>query len=167
MKKFVLVLAGVLSSSVVEAKLSSNKLEKQDNNIKAVISACKFNKNVLNDIKSKAIGSSVTSGIASAASAGATALSFGAVIKSGKMIDQNINPDAVSKKDDRNDLISKDNVKTLKNLRLGSTIASGVATGANLASVALNGTSAKQLAELMDNVSNCKSALDAVSLSAE
>ena len=42
MKKFVLVLAGVLSSGAVEAKLSSDKIEKQADNIKAVISACKF-----------------------------------------------------------------------------------------------------------------------------
>lgn len=147
MKKFVLVLAGVLSSGAVEAKLSSDKIEKQADNIKAVISACKFDKNVLNEVKSKSVGSAITSGVATVASGGAAALSVTAAIKS------------------KDVGFSKDNNQKVKNFRLGSTIASGVATGANLASVALSGSSVKQLAELMDRVSDCQSALNTVSIS--
>ena len=151
MKKFVLVLAGVLSSGAVEAKLSSDKIEKQADNLKAVISACKFDKNVLNEVKSKSVGSAITSGVATVASGGAAALSVTAAIKS----------KGVDVKNDK----AKDNNQKVKNFRLGSTIASGVATGANLASVALSGSSVKQLAELMDRVSDCQSALNTVSIS--
>ncbi len=181
MKKFILVLVGVLSSNYSWAKLSSTSIEKQASNIKAVIATCKFDKKVLNDVKSKSVGSTITSGIATAASGTGAALSTVAAIKAGKMIKEGF--DGEQKKDVsvstgnsaaegasdtkkiKDNKISEDNVKTLKNLRVGSTIASGIATGANLASVALNGSSVKELAELMDVIENCNTALNLVEIS--
>ena len=176
MKKFILVLIGILSSGAVNAKLSSDSIKTQASNIEAVLTLCKFNKNVLNKVKSDSVGSAVSSGIATVASGASVGLSVGAGIKSGKMIRESeevkksaksgeINPNIDLGNEGKNDKISAKNVHTLKGLRLGSTIAAGVATGANLASVALSAGSVKELAELMDSVDACQSALNSVSIS--
>ena len=187
MKKLGLILLACVSvmPSVAMAKLSSDKVQRQALNIEAVISACVFDKNALNDIKSKSVGSSISSGVALAASGTGATLSTMAALKAGKMINGQFD-DKPEKKDVSNgntggsgsaqtSAESKDNTidakkwkeenKKLKTLRLGSTIASGVATGANLATVALSATSVTKIASLMDSVSDCENALSMVEIS--
>ncbi len=63
----------------------------------------------------------------------------------------------------------RDSVKqlnsSLKNLRVASAIASGVATGANLVTVTLSGTSVSQLGKLMDDADDCEGALNSITIS--
>lgn len=54
---------------------------------------------------------------------------------------------------------------SLKNLRVASAIASGVATGANLVTVTLSGTSVSQLGKLMDDADDCEGALNSITIS--
>ena len=68
MKKIILVLLAFISTGA-EAKLSSEKIEKQAENINTVLSVCAFDRSSLDDIKGKAIGSTITSGVAVGASA--------------------------------------------------------------------------------------------------
>lgn len=168
MKKLILVLLAFVSTGA-EAKLSSTKIKKQAENIEAVISTCVFDKSVLNEVKSKSIGTSVTSGVATVASGVGATTSTMAALKAGKIIKANENNKNIAigeeadAKSETN--INKDNNAKLKNLRLASTIASGVATGANLVSVALSASSTKELAELMDKAEDCNNALSNVSIS--
>ena len=165
MKKLILVLLAFVSTGA-EAKLSSTKIKKQAENIEAVISTCVFDKSVLNEVKSKSIGTSVTSGVATVASGVGATTSTMAALKAGKIIKANEEKDniAIGSDNEENTINEKNNAK-LKNLRLASTIASGVATGANLVSVALSASSTKELAELMDKAEDCNNALSNISIS--
>ena len=148
MKKIILVLLAFISTGA-EAKLSSEKIEKQAENINTVLSVCAFDRSSLDDIKGKAIGSTITSGVAVGASAtGAvtSAIALGKTKDLADSKDKNVNSEA-------------------KNLRLISTISSGVATGANLATVVLSATSATKLAELMDKATDCNNALGVIEIS--
>ena len=62
------------------AKLSSNKIEKQKDKIQNIIDVCQFDDSVLKEIKGKTTGSIVTSSIATAASVVSTAASVGALV---------------------------------------------------------------------------------------
>ena len=148
MKKIILVLLAFISTGA-EAKLSSEKIEKQAENINTVLSVCAFDRSSLDDIKGKAIGSTITSGVAvgaSAAGAVTSAMALGKTKELADNKDKNVNSQA-------------------KNLRLISTISSGVATGANLATVVLSATSATKLAELMDRATDCNNALGVIEIS--
>ncbi|MBR4315444.1 MAG: hypothetical protein IKP65_00530 [Alphaproteobacteria bacterium] len=148
MKKIILVLLAFISTGA-EAKLSSEKIEKQAENINTVLSVCAFDRSSLDDIKGKAIGSTITSGVAVGASAtGAvtSAMALGNTKELATNKDKDVNSQA-------------------KNLRLISTISSGVATGANLATVVLSATSATKLAELMDKATDCNNALGVIEIS--
>ena len=88
---------------------------------------------------------------------------------------QNENPesgktqDSTGKKYDTSTEKNRDSVKqlnsSLKNLRVASAIASGVATGANLVTVTLSGTSVSQLGKLMDDADDCEGALNSIIIS--
>lgn len=88
---------------------------------------------------------------------------------------QNENPesgetqDSTVKKYDTSTEEYRDSVKqlnsSLKNLRVASAIASGVATGANLVTVTLSGTSVLQLGKLMDDADDCEGALNSITIS--
>ena len=151
MKKIILVLLAFISTGV-EAKLSSEKIEKQAENINTVLSVCAFDRSSLDDIKGKAIGSTITSGVAVVASGAGVATSVMALGKT-----KNLNVEDVDE--------SKKANSQAKNLRLISTISSGVATGANLATVVLSATSATKLAELMDKATYCNNALGVIEIS--
>ena len=165
MKKLILVLLALVSTGA-EAKLSSTKIKKQSENIEAVLKNCVFDKSSLNDIKSKSVGTAITSGVATVVSGVGATTSTMAALKAGKIINNSGDNIAISSGDDKdtNTINEKNNAK-LKNLRLASTIASGVATGANLASVALSASSTTSLASLMDKAEDCNSALSAVEIS--
>ena len=151
MKKIILVLLAFISTGA-EAKLSSEKIEKQAENINTVLSVCAFDRSSLDDIKGKALGSAITSGVAGVAS-GAGAVTSGMAL--GKTKD--IKVENVDKAKSAN--------SQAKNWRLISTISSGVATGANLATVVLSATSATKLAELMDKATDCNNALGVIEIS--
>ena len=74
-----------------------------------------------------------------------------------------------SRKYDTSTENQRDDVKklnsSLKNLRVASAIASGVATGANLVTVTLSGTSVSQLGKLMDDADDCEGALNSITIS--
>lgn len=146
MKKLVLFLVAVLSSGVVEAKLSSDKIEKERANIQEVLDVCKFDKGVLDELLSKARGSVASSSVATVASVGGAVASGLAGVKQ-------------EKKD-------KENVKNqLRTARVLSTAASGVATGANVVTVVLSGTSAKKLNDIMSASEKCSDALKKIEIS--
>ncbi|MBQ8212123.1 MAG: hypothetical protein IJZ27_06310 [Treponema sp.] len=151
MKKIILVLLAFISTGA-EAKLSSEKIEKQAENINTVLSVCAFDRSSLDDIKGKAIGSAITSGVATGASAAGAVTSFVALGKTKGLDVENVDK-------------SKKANSQAKNLRLISTISSGVATGANLATVVLSATSATKLAELMDKATDCNNALGVIEIS--
>ena len=151
MKKIILVLLAFISTGA-EAKLSSEKIEKQAENINTVLSVCAFDRSSLDDIKGKAIGSTITSGVAGVASGAGAVTSFMALGKT-----KDLNVEDVDKAESDN--------SQAKNLRLISTISSGVATGANLATVVLSATSATKLAELMDKATDCNNALGVIEIS--
>jgi hypothetical protein len=152
MKKIILVLLAFISTGA-EAKLSSEKIEKQAENINTVLSVCAFDRSSLDDIKGKAIGSAITSGVATGASAAGAVTSFVALGKTkGLKVEEGVDE-------------SKKANSQAKNLRLISTISSGVATGANLATVVLSATSATKLAELMDKATDCNNALGMIEIS--
>lgn len=77
--------------------------------------------------------------------------------------------DSTAKKYDTSTEEYRDSVKqlnsSLKNLRVASAIASGVATGANLVTVTLSGTSVSQLGKLMDDADDCEGALNSITIS--
>ena len=148
MKKIILVLLAFISTGA-EAKLSSEKIEKQAENINTVLSVCAFDRSSLDYIKGKAIGSTITSGFAVGGNAAGAVTSAIALGKT---------KDLATKKD-------KDTNSQAKTLRLISTISSGVATGANLATVVLSATSATKLAELMDKATDCNNALGVIEIS--
>lgn len=152
MKKIILVLLAFISTGA-EAKLSSEKIEKQAENINTVLSVCAFDRSSLDDIKGKAIGSTITSGVAVVASGAGVATS---VMALGKTKELNVEKGVDE---------SKKANSQAKNLRLISTISSGVATGANLATVVLSATSATKLAELMDRATDCNNALGMIEIS--
>ncbi len=213
MRKFyvILLVLSLVAPVGAKAKLSSDKIKNQAGNIEAILSLCVFDKNALNDIKSKSVGSSISSGVALAASGVGTVASFKAAKLSGKMIETNFDKsntestkggddksgaeatqtdtestkggegessaeatqtEGENKTEQKNDKKSKgidsqsfeEDNKKLKNYRLGSTIASGVATGANLATVALSATSVTKVASLMDSVDDCQRALSYITL---
>lgn len=152
MKKIILVLLAFISTGA-EAKLSSEKIEKQAENINTVLSVCAFDRSSLDDIKGKAIGSTITSGVAVVASGAGVATSVMALGKTkGLEVEKGVDE-------------SKKANSQAKNLRLISTISSGVATGANLATVVLSATSATKLAELMDKATYCNNALGVIEIS--
>ena len=126
------------------AKLSSNKIEKQKDKIQNIIDVCKFDDSVLKEIKGKTIGSTVTSSIATAASGVSTAASVGALV--------------IGKNKDASSLSSEDNAK-LKTHRVASAIGSGIATGANLVTVTLSGPSLKKIKEQIEISEDCKEAI--------
>lgn len=153
MKKIILVLLAFISTGA-EAKLSSEKIEKQAENINTVLSVCAFDRSSLDDIKGKAIGSTITSGVAVVASGAGVATSVMALGKTKDLKVEDVNIDESKKANSQ-----------AKNLRLISTISSGVATGANLATVVLSATSATKLAELMDKATDCNNALGVIEIS--
>lgn len=126
------------------AKLSSNKIEKQKDKIQNIIDVCQFDDSVLKEIKGKTIGSTVTSSIATAASGVSTAASVGALV--------------IGKNEDASSLSFEDNAK-LKTHRVASAIGSGIATGANLVTVTLSGPSLKKIKEQIEISEDCKEAI--------
>lgn len=171
MKKIILVLLAFISTGA-EAKLSSEKIEKQAENINTVLSVCVFDRSSLDDIKGKAIGSTITSGVAVVASGAGVATSFWALGKTKDIANNKGKTTDVDKVESDNsqpkDFATKkykDANSQAKNLRLISTISSGVATGANLATVVLSATSATKLAELMDKATDCNNALGVIEIS--
>ena len=146
MKKFVLFLVAVLFSGVAEAKLSSDKIEKERGNIQEILEVCKFDKSVLEELKGKVTGSNVSSGVATVASAGGAAASIVAGVKQKK----------------EGDNVDKNQLRTARVL---SAAASGVATGANVVTVILSGTSAKKLNDIMSASEKCNDALKKVEIS--
>lgn len=124
------------------AKLSSNKIEKQKDKIQNIIDVCQFDDSVLKEIKGKTTGSIVTSSIATAASGVSTAASVGALV-----IGKDNNKDA------------KTNAK-LKTHRVASAIGSGIATGANLVTVTLSGPSLNKVKEQIQISEDCQKAIN-------
>ena len=145
MKKFVLFLIAVLFSDVAEAKLSSNKIEKERENIQAVLDTCKFDKGVLEELKGKVAGSTVSSSVATVASAGGAVASGVVAIKQTK-----------------DDGVDKNKLRTARVL---STAASGVATGANVVTIAFSETSQKKLRDLIGASEKCSDALKKIEIS--
>ncbi len=125
------------------AKLSSNKIEKQKDKIQNIIDVCQFDDSVLKEIKGKTTGSIVTSSIATAASGVSTAASVGALV-----IGKDNNKDAETT-----------NAK-LKTHRVASAIGSGIATGANLVTVTLSGPSLNKVKEQIQISEDCQKAIN-------
>ena len=213
--KILLCLAVLVYSFDTMAKLSSNSVKNQVVNIEYALSKCNFSADVLNEIKSKTVGGTVSSGVATIGSGVATTTSIIAAVKSSKYEYHPTNGDnsagttsttnttngttstnttntqneggnqsgdgkknktddkSKTKKsgtvydtstEDRRDGVKKLN-SSLKNLRVASAIASGVATGANLVTVTLSGTSVSQLGKLMDDADDCEGALNSITIS--
>ena len=155
-QKQILLVIMAFTVTNVNAKISSNVLKEQQPKIKAVINKCEFkDTKVLEDIKGLAIGSSVTSAIATAGSVTSAVTSGVAAHKAGK----NINVNTIEDREK-----AQENNKKLKNLRLASLIGAGIATGANLTTVSLSVTSANKLKELITETDECMKAIEEVSL---
>lgn len=151
-----LVITFNIGISGVVAKTSSNVLKDQQPKIRAVISKCEFkDTKILETVKGMAIGSSVTSAIATAGSVTSTVTSGMAAHKAGKNIEVNTVADR-EKAEDKN--------KSLKNLRLASLIGAGVATGANLTTLSLSAASANKLKDLITETDECMKAIEEVNL---
>lgn len=185
--KVLLCLAVSVYSFDTMAKLSSNSVKNQMANIEDALSKCNFSSNVLNEIKSKTVGGAVSSGVATLGSGVATTTSIIAAVKSSKHVNGTdysatkpkddkgkTPPETTTKKEvektyDTSTEKNRDSVKqlnsSLKNLRVASAIASGVATGANLVTVTLSGTSVSQLGKLMDDADDCEGALNSITIS--
>ena len=185
--KILLCLAVSVYSFDTMAKLSSNSVKNQVANIEDALSKCNFSANVLNEIKSKTVGGAVSSGVATIGSGVATTTSIIAAVKSSNHINGKdysakktkddkgkTQPEIPTKKEgektyDTSTEKNRDSVKqlnsSLKNLRVASAIASGVATGANLVTVTLSGTSVSQLGKLMDDADDCEGALNSITIS--
>lgn len=185
--KILLCLAVSVYSFDTMAKLSSNSVKNQMANIEDALSKCNFSSNVLNEIKSKTVGGAVSSGVATIGSGVATTTSIIAAVKSSNHINGTdysakkskddkgkTQPEIPTKKEgektyDTSTEKNRDSVKqlnsSLKNLRVASAIASGVATGANLVTVTLSGTSVSQLGKLMNDADDCEGALDSITIS--
>ena len=127
------------------AKLSSNKIEKQKDKIQNIIDVCQFDDSVLKEIKGKTTGSIVTSSIATAASGVSTAASVGALVIG-----------------DENNTDNTEAVKNakLKTHRVASAIGSGIATGANLVTVTLSGPSLNKVKEQIQISEDCQKAIN-------
>ena len=185
--KVLLCLAVSVYSFDTMAKLSSNSVKNQVANIEDALSKCNFSANVLNEIKSKTVGGAVSSGVATIGSGVATTTSIIAAVKSSKHVN-GTDYSAKKSKDDKGKTSSENTTKqdgektydtsteknrdrvkqlnsSLKNLRVASAIASGVATGANLVTVTLSGTSVSQLGKLMDDADDCEGALNSITIS--
>lgn len=187
--KVLLCLAVSVYSFDAMAKLSSNSVKNQMANIEDALSKCNFSSNVLNEIKSKTVGGAVSSGVATIGSGVATTTSIIAAVKSSKHVNgTNYSENEKKSKDDKGKGKAEDKKKidgerkydtsteeyrdsvkqlnsSLKNLRVASAIASGVATGANLVTVTLSGTSVSQLGKLMDDADDCEGALNSITIS--
>ena len=187
--KILLCLAVSVYSFDAMAKLSSNSVKNQVANIEDALSKCNFSSNVLNEIKSKTVGGAVSSGVATIGSGVATTTSIIAAVKSSKHVNgTNYSENEKKSKDDKGKGKAEDKKKidgektydtsteenrdsvkqlnsSLKNLRVASAIASGVATGANLVTVTLSGTSVSQLGKLMDDADDCEGALNSITIS--
>ena len=124
------------------AKLSSNKIEKQKDKIQNIIDVCQFDDSVLKEIKGKTTGSIVTSSIATAASGVSTAASVGALVIG-----------------DKDNTEAEKNAK-LKTHRVASAIGSGIATGANLVTVTLSGPSLNKVKEQIQISEDCQKAIN-------
>lgn len=127
------------------AKLSSNKIEKQKDKIQNIIDVCQFDDSVLKEIKGKTTGSIVTSSIATAASGVSTAASVGALV--------------IGDKDNTDNTEAEKNAK-LKTHRVASAIGSGIATGANLVTVTLSGPSLNKVKEQIQISEDCQKAIN-------
>lgn len=137
------------------AKLSSNKIEKQKDKIQNIIDVCQFDDSVLKEIKGKTTGSIVTSSIATAASGVSTAASVGALVIEDKYNKTVETVDNEKKKPTDAEINAK-----LKTHRVASAIGSGIATGANLVTVTLSGPSLNKVKEQIQISEDCQKAIN-------
>ena len=149
------------------AKLSSNKIEKQKDKIQNVIDICQFDSSVLEEIKAKSIGSTITSSIATIGSGVSTAASVGALVIDKKVVEaaekaaeKKEIQDAAADDDAKKYLITdKDKNAKLKTHRIAAAIGSGVATGANFITIGLSGPSLKNIKEQLEISEDCQEAI--------
>ena len=164
------VVAVFAFANISMAKMSSNAIRDQKQNIEDAIAKCNFSDEVLMEIKNHAVGSTVASSIATAGSLTATITSGIAAAKNSKNAYLSKNLSSGSK-GTHEDTISRDEridsekaIKEQKNLRWASTIASGIATGANLVSMTLSAGSSKKLKDLIKDADECSTLLENITI---
>ena len=160
----------VLGAGDVMAKVSDdNRLFRQVDNINTAFKLCDLSTGPLDEIRSKAVATGVTGGVATVASTVATVSSAIAASKSGASSKSGKGKDATKSSNwNTNTQENRENVENLNdNLhgkRMVSTVASGIATGANAVSLGMSGTSWSNLKKLMSGADDCVRALDNISL---
>ena len=165
------VVAVFVFADISMAKMSSNAIRDQKQNIEDAIAKCNFSDEVLMEIKNHAVGSTVASSIATAGSLTATITSGISAAKNSKNVylskDLSLDSNNTPKKDtiSREDRINSEKaIKEQKNLRWASTIASGIATGANLVSMTLSAGSSKKLKDLIKDADECSTLLENITI---
>ena len=189
MKKILVLVLSLLSIDAFASKkkFSSNVIEDQRSNIESVIDKCKFaKKDILSTVKAKVIGGGiVANSVGAVANTVGAIASFQAANKSKNLIDAGGNKGSAvennkltqahgqldeSDKQTQNGVFSlsdanknatkEDLNNQLYRMRMTSTIASGIATGAEGTAAVLTGTSVADLVEFVESVERCKAALD-------
>ncbi len=166
------VVAVFAFTDIAMAKMSSNAIRDQKQNIEDAIAKCNFSDEVLMEIKNHAVGSTVASSIATAGSLTATITSGIAAAKNsknaylGKDLSSGSNStpkykDTISREER---IASEKTIKEQKSLRWASTIASGIATGANLVSMTLSAGSSKKLKDLIKDADECSTLLENITI---
>ena len=156
------------------AKVSDGEeLFRQVDNIDTAIKTCEFKAAPLEEIKNKALGTSVISGVATVASTVGVVASAKAIVNGKKDLskynEHNVEEGEAdksgydtSKTKFREAVDGK--VKAQRTNRIVSTVANGIATGANTASFVMSLTSWNDLGKLMDGADDCVRALDNMNL---
>jgi len=172
-----ILLGIVVSMSVLVqgawAKVSDGEeLFRQVDNIDTAIKTCEFKAAPLEEIKNKALGTSVISGVATVASTVGVVASAKAIVNGKKDLSvynndvENGEADKsgydTSKTKFRNAVDGK--VKAQNTNRIVATVANGIATGANTASFVMSLTSWNELGKLMEGADDCVRALDNINL---
>lgn len=144
------------------AKLSSNKIEKQKDKIQNIIDVCQFDDSVLKEIKGKTTGSIVTSSIAFAGSGVSTAASVGALVLDKKVAEakEAAKKNEIQKDAEKYLITDKKKNAKLKTHRIAAAIGSGIATGANLVTVTLSGPSLNKVKEQIQISEDCQKAIN-------
>ena len=180
------VVAMTLSLSLAQdvwAKVSDgDEIFRQVEKIDVAIKTCEFKAEPLEEIKNKALGTSVISGVATVASGVGVVASAMSIAEGNKNLDKY---DDVQNTDSTNsgannaygktnnpydtrkkpyyDAVGK-KVQNQEADRIVATVANGVATGANTASFVMSLTSWNELGKLMDSADDCVRALDDIKL---
>lgn len=161
MMRIAVAVAVVFGANGAMAKVSDdNRLFRQVDNINAAFKLCELSTGPLDEIRAKAIATGVTSGVATVASGVATVSSIMAAKDSSGTKTNNWDTSTTTARGK----VGEAN-KSLRGKRMASTVASGIATGANAVSLVISGTSWSNLKKLMSDADDCSRALNNISLS--